>query len=190
MSSKEKTICLVIPKLKCEEKEREIRREQLKLWGNEKRHSQSYGFSSGHVWMWELDYKESWVLKNWCFSSAVLEKTLESPLDCKEIKLVILKEINPEYSLEELMLNLKLQHFGHLMQRADSLEKTLMLGKIEDRRWRDGRGRDGWLASPTQWTWVWANTSRWWRTGMPGVLQSMGMQRVRPDRGTEQQQSS
>ena len=63
----------------------------------------------------------------------VLEKTLESPLDCKEIKLVILKEINPEYSLEELMLNLKLQHFGHLMQRADSLEKTLMLGKIEGR---------------------------------------------------------
>ena len=88
MSLREKTICLMIPKLKCKEKEKEIRREQLKLWGNEKRHSQSYGFSSGHVWMWELDHKESWVLKNWCFWTVVLEKTLESPLDCKEIKLV------------------------------------------------------------------------------------------------------
>ena len=93
MSSKEKTICLVIPKLKCEEKEREIRREQLKLWGNEKRHSQSYGFSSGHVWMWELDYKESWVLKNWCFWTVVLEKTLESPLDYREIK-----PVNPKWN--------------------------------------------------------------------------------------------
>ena len=81
-------ICLMIPKLKCKEKEKESRREQLKLWGNEKRHSQSYGFSSSHVWMWELDHKESWVLKNWCFWSVVLEKTLESPLECKEIKLV------------------------------------------------------------------------------------------------------
>ena len=74
----------------------------------------------------------------------VLEKTLESPLDCKENKLSILKEISPEYSLEGLMLKLKLQYFGHLMQRADSLEKTLMLGKIESRR-RRGRQRMRWL---------------------------------------------
>ena len=76
----------------------------------------------------------------------VLEKTLESPLDCKEIKSVSIKEINPEYSLEELMLKLKLQYFGHLMRRADSLEKTLMLGRIEGKR-RRGRQRDkivGW----------------------------------------------
>ena len=92
---------------------------------------------SSHVWMWELDYKESWVLKNWCFWTVVLEKTPESPLDC-EISQPILKEISPEYSLEELMLKLKLQYFGHLMWRTGSLEKTLMLGKIED-----GRGR-GW----------------------------------------------
>ena len=96
-------------------------------------HSQSYGFSSSHVWMWELDYKESWAPKNWWFWNVVLEKTLESPLDCK-IK-SILKEINPEYLLEGLM---KLQYFGHLMWRNDSLEKTLMLGKIE------GRRRRGW----------------------------------------------
>ena len=84
--------------------------------------------------MWKLDYKESWVPKNWCFWTVVLEKTLESPLDRKEIQQSILKEISPEYSLEGLKL--KLQYFGHLMQRADSLEKTLMLGKIEGRRRR------------------------------------------------------
>ena len=81
--------------------------------------SQGYGFSSSHVWMWELVYKESWVPKNWCFWTVVLEKTLESPLDCKEIKPVILKEINPEYSLEGMMLKLKLQYFGHQMWRKD-----------------------------------------------------------------------
>ena len=104
--------------------------------------SQSYGFSSSHVWMWELDYKESWAQKNWCFWIVVLEKTLESSLDCKEIQPVILKESSPECSLEGLML--KLQYFGHLMRRADSLEKTLMLGKIEGRR-RRGRQRMRWL---------------------------------------------
>ena len=87
--------------------------------------SQSYGFSSSHLWMWELDYKESWALKNWCFWTVVLEKTLVSPLDCKEIQLVHPKGDSPEYSLEGLMLKLKLQYFGHLMQRADSFEKIL-----------------------------------------------------------------
>ena len=100
--------------------------------------TQSYDFSCSHVWMWQLDLKESWVLKNWCFWTVVLEKTLESPLDCKE------KEISPEYSLEGLMLKLKLQYFGHLIWRADSLEKTLMLEKIEGRR-RRGRQRMRWL---------------------------------------------
>ena len=89
----------------------------------------------------------------------------------------ILKEISPEYSLEGLMLKLKLQHFGHLMQKTDSLEKTLMLGKIEGRRRR--RGWDGWMASPTRWTWVWVSSMVWWWTGKPGVRQSMGLQRTR-----------
>ena len=93
--------------------------------------------------MWELDYKENWASKNWCFWTVVLEKTLESPLDCKEIQL-ILKEITPEYSLEGLMLKLRLHYFGHLMQRTDSLEKTLMLGKIEGQR-RRGWQRMRWL---------------------------------------------
>ena len=89
--------------------------------------------------MWELDYNASWASKNWCFWTVVSEKTLESPLDCKEIK-----PFSPEYSLEGLMLKLKLQYFGHLMRRADSLEKTLMLGKIEGRKGR-GRQRIRWL---------------------------------------------
>ena len=86
--------------------------------------------------MWELDYKESWVPKNWCFWAVVLEKTLEGLLDCKEIKQFNPKEISPKYSLKGLMLKLKCQYFGHLMWRADSLEKTLKLEKIEGRRRR------------------------------------------------------
>ena len=106
--------------------------------------SQSYGFPRSHVWMWELDRKEGWAPKNWCFWTVVLEKTLESPLDCKEIQPVHPKEISPEYSLEGLMLKLKLQYSGHLMWSTDSLGKTLMLGKIEGRR-RRGQLRMRWL---------------------------------------------
>jgi len=91
-----------------------------------------------------MDYKEGCVPNNWCFWTVVLEKTLESPLDCKGSNQSILKEINPEYSLEGLMLKLKLQYFGYLMRKADSLEKTLILGKIEGRR-RSGRQRMRWL---------------------------------------------
>ena len=94
--------------------------------------------------MWELDHGEGWALKNWCFWTAVLKKTVESPLDFKEIKQSVLKEISPEHPLEGLMLKLKLRYFGHLIQRTDSLEKTLMLGKIEASRWR-GWQRMRWL---------------------------------------------
>ena len=106
--------------------------------------------ASGHVWMWELDCEESWAAKNWCFWTVVLEKTLESPLDCKETIQSILKEISPGCSLEELTLKLKLQYFGHLMRRVDSLEKTLMLGGIGGRR-RRGRQRMRWLDGITDW---------------------------------------
>ena len=98
--------------------------------------TQGYGFSCGHVRLWELDREESWVPKNWCFWTVGLEKILESPLDCKEI--------SPGCSLQGLMLKLKLQYFGHLIQRVDSLEKTLMLGRIEGRR-RRGRQKMRWL---------------------------------------------
>ena len=94
--------------------------------------------------MWDLDYKESWVLQNWCFRTVVLEKTLKSPLDCMEIKPVHPKGNQSWILLEGLMLKLKLQYFGHLLQRTDSLEKTLIQGKIKGRR-RKGRQRMGWL---------------------------------------------
>ena len=119
-------------------------KKQRHYFNNKGRFSQGYGFSSVHVWMWELDYKESWTPKNWCFWAVVLEKTLESPLDCKEIQPVVLKKISPEYSLEGLMLKLKLQYFGHLVWRTDPFEKTLMLGKIDGRR-RRGQQRMKWL---------------------------------------------
>ena len=154
--------------------------DQHRQYVNKQRHhfavkgwySQRYGFSSSHVWMWELGHKEGWVLKNWCFSIVVLEKTLEIPLECKRSNQTILKEINPEYSLERLMLKLKFQFFGHLMQRANSLKNTLMLGKIEER----GRGQqrmrclDGVIGSMDM---SLSNSGWQWRTGKPGLLQSM-----------------
>ena len=98
-------------------------------------------------------------------------------LECRSNQ-SILKEISLGCSLEGLMLKLKLQYFGHLMGRADSFEKTLMLGKMRARGEGDNRGWDGWMASLTQWTWVCVNSGSWWWTGRPGVLQSTGSQRV------------
>ena len=118
------------------------------------------------VVMYGCESKESWVPKNWCFWAVELEKILDSPLDCKEI--------NPKYLLEGLMLKLKLQHFGHLLRRTDSFEKTLNLGKIEGRRRRGWQMR--WLDGIADWTWVWVNSGSWRWTGRPGVLQSMGSQ--------------
>ena len=147
----------------------------LKSRDNKSPSSQSYGFSNSHVWVWELDHKGGSALKNRCFCTVVLEKTLESRLDCKEIQPVHPQGNQSKYSLERLMLKLKRQYFGHLRRRTDSLEKNLILRKIEG---HDG-GWDGWMASLTQWTWVSVNSGSWWWTGRPGVLQSMGSQRVR-----------
>ena len=105
--------------------------------------SQSYGFSSSHVFMWELDHKEGWAPKNRC-----LRRLLRAPWTARRLNQLILKEINPEYSLEGLVLKLKLQSFGHLMWRANSLEKTLMLGKMKGRR-RKWWQRIRWLDSIT-----------------------------------------
>ena len=107
-------------------------------------YSQCYGFSRCHVWMWELDPKEVWVSKNWCFQTVVLEKTLEKSNQS------ILKEINPEYSLEGLMPKLKLQYFGHLMRRTD-LKRPWCWERLRAGGKGDDRGWDGWMASPTQW---------------------------------------
>ena len=147
-------------------------------------YSQSCGFSSSPVWMWQLDYKESWVLKNWCFWMVVLEKTLESPSDSKEIQPVNPKG-NQSWVLEGLMLKLKLQYFDHLMQRTDSSEKTLMLGKIEGKR-RRGRQRRKWLDGIIDSRDV--NLSKLReiiKDKEPGVQQSMGLERVGHDWATE-----
>ena len=103
-----------------------------------------FGFSNCHGWMWELNYKESWAPKHWCFWTVSWRRLLRVPWTARRFNQSILKEISPEYSLEGLMLEMKLQYFGHLMQRADSLEKTLKLGKIEGRR-RKGQQRMRWL---------------------------------------------
>ena len=135
--------------------------------------------------MWELDCEEGWALKNWCFWTVVLEKTLESSLDCMRSNQSILKEISPGISLEEMILKLKLQYFGHLILIVDSLEKTLMLWGFGGRRRGDDRGWNGWIASQTRWMWIWVNSGSWWWTGRPGVLRFMRLQKVRHDWASE-----
>ena len=155
----------------------------IKVW-----YSQSYGLSSSHIWIWELDHKKGWQLKYWCFWTGEVElfffnfwswrRPLRVPWTPRRSNHSILKEINTEYSLEGLMLKLNLQFFDHVMWRADSLEKTLMLGKIEGRRIR-GQQRTRWLDGITDLMDVSLSKLRrqcW--TGKPGMLQSMGSQRV------------
>ena len=109
----------------------------------------------------------------WCW-----RRLLRVPWTARKSNQSILKEISPRCSLEGLMLRLKLQYFGYLMQRVDSLEKTLMLGGIGGRRRRGQQRIDGWMASPTRWIWVWVNSRSWWWTGRHGVLRFTGSQRV------------
>ena len=112
-------------------------------------------------------------------------RLLRAPWTARRCDQSLLKEISPEYSLEGLMLKLKRQYFSHLMWRTDSLGKTLMLAKLKAGEEGDDRGLYGWMASLTQWTWVWVNSGSWWWTGKPGMLQSIGSQRVGHDRMTE-----
>ena len=142
-------------------------------------------FSSSQIWMWEVDYKESWALKNWCFWTVVLEKNLECPLDCKEIQSVHSKG------------DQSWVFFGRTDAKAETPilwpphAKCWLIGK--DWCWEglgpggegDNRGWDGWMASPTRWTWVWVNSGSWWWRGRPGVLQFMGSQKVGHDWATE-----
>ena len=148
---------------------------QRHYFANKRPSSQGYGFSSSYVWMWELDHKESWLLKNWCFWTVVLEKTLESPLDCKEIQLV-----HPKGDQSWVFIG-----------RIDVEAETPILWPPDVKSWftwkdpdngkywgaggeGDDREWDGWMASLTQWTWVWVDSGSWWWTGRPGMLQSCG----------------
>ena len=173
---------MLAPWKKSYDKPRQCIKKQRHYFADKGPLSQSYGFSSSHVWMWELDHKESWVPKNWCFWIVVLERLLKVPWTARRSNQSILKENSPEYSLEGPMLKLKLQNFGHLMQRTDWPWCWERLKAGEE---GDDRGWDGWMASPTRWIWVWASSGSWWWTGKPGVPQSMVSQRVRQDWVTE-----
>ena len=132
---------------------------------------------------WTVSKAEHWridAFELWCW-----RRLLRVPWTARRSNQSILKEISPGCSLEGLMLKLKLQYFGHLMGRVDSLEKTLMLGRIGTGGEGDDKGWDGWMASLTRWTWVWMNSGSWCWTGRPGVLQFMGSQRVGYDWATD-----
>ena len=116
----------------------------------------------------------------WCW-----RRLLRAPWTARSSNQSMLQEISPEYSLEKLILKLKLQYFGHLMWRTDSFEKTLMLGKIEGRRRRWCQRIRRLDPSLTRWMWVWVDSSSWWWTGRPGVLRFLGSQRVAHDWATE-----
>ena len=165
---------MIAPWEKSYEKPRQHIKKQRHYFAIKGVSSQSYGSSRSHVWMWELDCEESWAPKNWCFWTVVLKKTLESPLDCKEIK-----PVNPKGNQSWILIG-----------RIDAEAETPMLWPPDVKHWliwrpwcwerwkaggeEDDRGWDGWMASPTRWTWVWASCRSWWWTGKPGMLQSMG----------------
>ena len=168
---------MLAPWKKSYDQPRQHIKEQRHYFVNKVPSSQGYGFSSSHVWMWALDHKESWVPKNLCFWTVVLEKTLESPLDCKEIQ-----PVHPKVNQSWIFIG-----------RTDAEAETAILWPPDGKSWLIGKDPDtgndwrqeekgmtrmsGWMASPTQWTWVWASSGSWWWTGKPVVLQSMGLPR-------------
>ena len=137
--------------------------------------SQSYGFSSSHVWMWELDHKESWALKNWCFELWCWRRLLRVPWTARRSNQSTLKEISPDYWLEGLMLNLKLQYLAPWCKELTHLKRPWCWERLKAGGEGDERGWDGWMASLTQWTWVWVNSRSWGWTGRPGVVRFMGL---------------
>ena len=171
-------------------------KKQRYYFANKGPYNQSYGFPSSHVWMWQLDHKESWARKNWCFWTMVLEKTLESPLDCKEIQ-----PVNPRRNQSWIFIG-----------RTDAGAETPILWPPDAKNWLiwkdpdpgkdwklthlkrpwfwerlkvggegDNRGWDGWMVLPTWWTWIWVSSGSWCWTGKPGMLQFLGSQSVGHD---------
>ena len=135
--------------------------------------SQSYDFSSNHVWMWELDYKESWAWKSWCCRTMLLEKTLENPLDSKEIQPVNPKENQPWIFIERTDAEAEASLFWSPDAKSGLIGKDPDVGKDWRQEEKGMTGQDGWISSPTKWTWIWVIFGRWWRTGKPAMLQSM-----------------
>ena len=177
---------MLIPWKKRYDKPRQHIKKQRHHFVDQSPYSQSYGFSSSHVKMWELDHKESWALKNWCFRTVKLERTLESPLACKEIK-----PVHPKGNQSWIFTGRTDAETEALNTLATWCEELIHLKspwcweRLKTGGERDNRGWDGWMASLTQWTWVWANSGSWWLTGNPGMLQSMRSQRIRHDWATE-----
>ena len=173
---------MLAPWKKSYDQHRQHIKKQRHYFVNNRPSIQGYGFSSNQEWMWELDCKKAECQRIDAFELWCWRIFLRVPSTATRSNQSILKEISPEYSLEELLL--KLQIFGHLIVRTDSFEKTLMLERLKAEE-RDDRGWDGWTSSPTQCTWVWVNYGSLWWTGRPGLLYSMQSQRVRQDWVTE-----
>ena len=182
---------MLAPWKKSYDRPRQPIKKQRHYFANKGLYSQSFGFSSSHIWRWKLDHKEGRALKNWCFWTVVLEKTLESPLDCKEIQ-----PVHPKGDQSWVSI-------GKTDADAET-PKTLATWWKEPTHWkrpwcwerlRAGEeagniGWDGWMTSLPQWTWVWANSGKSWRAGKPSMLQSMGSQRVGPDLVIEHQKAT
>ena len=166
-----------------DDKPRQCVEKQRYYSANKGPYSQGYSLPSGHVWLWELGYKEGRTPKNWCLQTVVLEKIPENPLGSKEIKPVNLKEINPEYSMEGLILKLKLQYLVIWCEQTTHWKSPWcwQRSKAEEEGFT---GWEGWTASLMQWIWTWSNSRRWWGTGRPG----MGLQRVGCDWVSKHQQ--
>ena len=161
---------MLVPWKESYDQHRQHIKKQRHYFANKGLSSQSYGFSSSHRWMWELDYKESWMLKNWCFWTVVLEKTLESLLDCKEIQpgnqsWIFIGKTDPEAEAPKLWLP---------DVKNWLIWKDPDFGKDWGQEEKGMTGWDGWMASLTQWTWVWVNSGSWWWTGKPGMLSLWG----------------
>ena len=159
---------MLAPWKKSYDNPRQCVKKQRHYFADKGMYSQNYGFPSSHMWMWELDHKEGWTLKNRCFLTVVLEKTLESTLDCKKIILIIHQK-DWCWSWSSDTLATWCEEPTHLKGHW-CWERLKAGGEGDDRGW------DGWMASLTWWTWIWTNSGSWWWTGKPGKLQSMGSQ--------------
>ena len=178
---------MLAPWKKSYDQPRQHIKKQRHYFANKGPSSQSYGFLSSHVWMWDLGYKQSWAPNNWCFWTVMLKKILKSPLDSKE-----LRRVHPKGNQSWIFIG-----------RTDAEAETLIVLPPDGKNWifswkrpwcwerlkagREGNDSrwDGWTASLTRWTWVWASSENWWWTGKPGVLQSMGSERVWHDWAAE-----
>ena len=173
---------MLAPWKKSDQSKQHIKKQRY-YFDNKGLSSQSFVFFCSYIWMWELDYKESWAPKNWWFWTVVLEKTLERSLYNKEFQPVHPKGnrfwIFIEGTADEAETPIPWPPDGKNWLREDLMKRPWWWERLKTGGVRDDRGWDGWMASPVWWTWVWTSSRSWWWTGKPGILQSLGSQRVR-----------